>query len=56
VFESRLMESALQRIGVPHTLLIFSGECHDFENPWHVKIAVRKELKWIEKYAKENRQ
>ena len=53
-FESYLLERALYTRGVPHSLLIFPSEGHSFDtNPWHVKIAVREELKWIEKYAKE---
>ena len=34
------------------TLLVFPGEGHSLEqNPWHGKIKVREELKWLEKYA-----
>jgi hypothetical protein len=33
-------------------LLIFPGEGHDLDkNPWHGKIKVREELKWLEKYG-----
>jgi len=54
-FESHLLERALYTRGIPHSLLIFPGEGHSFEtNPWHVKIAVREELKWIETYGKKN--
>ncbi len=53
VFEDRLLESALQARGVPHSLLIFPGEDHDLDaNPWHGKIKVREELKWLEKYGR----
>jgi len=52
VFESYLLERALQTRGVPHSFLIFPGEGHDFHNPWHAKIAVREQLKWLEKYGR----
>ncbi len=53
VFEGRLLESALQARGLPHSLLIFPGEGHRLEkNPWHGKIKVREELKWLEKYGR----
>ena len=47
-----LLERALHSLGVPSSLLVFPGEGHLFEsNPWHWKILVREELKWIERYA-----
>ncbi len=53
VFEARILESALQTRGVPHSLLIFPGEGHGLEkNPWHGKIKVREELKWLERYGR----
>ncbi len=51
--EAYLLESALQARGVPHRLLIFPGEGHRLDkNPWHGKIKVREELKWLEKYGR----
>ena len=52
VGEDYLLERALNQLGVPSTLLIFPGEGHSLaENPWHGKIKVREELKWLEKYG-----
>jgi dipeptidyl aminopeptidase/acylaminoacyl peptidase len=53
VFEAYLLERALQTRGIPHSLLIFPGEGHFLnQNPWHGKIKVREELKWLEKYGR----
>ena len=50
--EQVLLERALQRLNVPHTLLVFPGEGHPLDkNPWHAYIKVREELKWLEKYG-----
>lgn len=52
VGENYLLERALHTLGVPCTLLIFPGEGHSLDkNPWHGKIKVREELKWLEKYG-----
>ncbi len=52
VGEDYLLERALHTLGVPTSLLIFPGEGHDLDkNPWHGKIKVREELKWLEKYG-----
>jgi dipeptidyl aminopeptidase/acylaminoacyl peptidase len=52
VGEQYLLERALYSRGIPVSLLIFPGENHSLENnPWHGKILVREELKWIDKYA-----
>jgi dipeptidyl aminopeptidase/acylaminoacyl peptidase len=49
VGEQYLLERALRTRGVPVKLLIFPGEGHELDkNPWHGKIKVREELKWIE--------
>lgn len=49
--ESYLMERELHSLGVPNRLLVFPGEGHLLgTNPWHGKIKVREELKWLEKY------
>jgi dipeptidyl aminopeptidase/acylaminoacyl peptidase len=51
VGESYLLERALQVRGVPVKLLIFPGEGHTLDkNPWHGKIKVREELKWLESH------
>ncbi len=51
--EAYLLERALQTRGVPHRLLIFPGEGHGLEkNPWHGKVKVREELKWLERYGR----
>ena len=52
VLEDYLLEHALYSLGVPNQLLIFPGEGHGLgKNPWHGKIKVREELKWLEKYG-----
>ena len=49
VGEQYLLERALRLQNIPVKLLIFPGEGHDLgKNPWHGKIKVREELKWIE--------
>ncbi|MGD0730352.1 MAG: S9 family peptidase [Terracidiphilus sp.] len=50
--EGVTMERALERLGIPHSFLVFPGEGHSLQkNPWHGYIKVREELKWLEKYA-----
>ena len=52
VAEDYLLDHALHNLGIPSTLLIFPGEGHDLgKNPWHGKIKVREELKWLQKYG-----
>jgi dipeptidyl aminopeptidase/acylaminoacyl peptidase len=52
VLEDYLLEHALFALGVPNKLLIFPGEGHSLgKNPWHGKIKVREELKWLQKYG-----
>jgi dipeptidyl aminopeptidase/acylaminoacyl peptidase len=49
--EGVLLERALERLDIPHTLLVFPGEGHPLDkNPWHGYIKVREELKWLEHY------
>ncbi len=49
VGEAYLLERALHAQGIPAKLLIFPGEGHELDkNPWHGKIKVREELKWLE--------
>jgi dipeptidyl aminopeptidase/acylaminoacyl peptidase len=53
VLEDYLLDHALHSLGVPSNLLIFPGEGHSLDkNPWHGKIKVREELKWLEKYGR----
>src|SRR5207302_2067780 len=52
VLEDYLLEHALYSLGVPNNLLVFPGEGHGLgKNPWHGKIKVREELKWLQKYG-----
>jgi dipeptidyl aminopeptidase/acylaminoacyl peptidase len=52
VLENYLLDHALHALNIPSTLLIFPGEGHSLdENPWHGKIKVREELKWLQKYG-----
>ena len=52
VLENYLLEHALYSLGIPHKLLIFPGEGHSLsKNPWHGKIKVREELKWLATYG-----
>jgi len=52
VMEDYLLEHALYSLGIPNKLLVFPGEGHSLsKNPWHGKIKVREELKWLEKYG-----
>ena len=51
VGETYLLERALHDQGIPSKLLIFPGEGHELDkNPWHGKIKVREELKWLDKW------
>jgi hypothetical protein len=50
VLEDYLLEHALYSLGIPNAPLIFPGEDHSLStNPWHGKIKVRDELKWLQK-------
>jgi dipeptidyl aminopeptidase/acylaminoacyl peptidase len=52
VAEDYLLDRALHELGVPSDLLIFPGEGHSLnKNPWHGKIKVREELKWLIRYG-----
>jgi dipeptidyl aminopeptidase/acylaminoacyl peptidase len=52
VLEDYLLDHALHSLGIPSTLLVFPGEGHSLDkNPWHGKIKVREELKWLQKYG-----
>jgi dipeptidyl aminopeptidase/acylaminoacyl peptidase len=50
--EDVLLERALEKLEVPHSLLVFPDEGHSLEkDPWHGYIKVREELQWLEKYG-----
>ena len=50
--EDYLLDHALHNLGIPSELLTFPGEGHSLDNnPWHGKIKVREELKWLQKYG-----
>jgi dipeptidyl aminopeptidase/acylaminoacyl peptidase len=52
VEENYLLDEALYSRGIPEELLVFPGEGHSLsKNPWHGKIKVREELKWLQKYG-----
>jgi dipeptidyl aminopeptidase/acylaminoacyl peptidase len=52
VLEDYLLDRALHELNIPSDLLIFPGEGHELaKNPWHGKIKVREELKWLTKYG-----
>ena len=52
VAEDYLLDRALHELNLPSELLIFPGEGHSLsKNPWHGKIKVREELKWLKKYG-----
>lgn len=54
VGEDYLLERALHTMGIPSSLLIFPGEGHGLGgNPWHGKIKVREELKWLDRYGRD---
>ncbi|CAF4138168.1 unnamed protein product [Rotaria sp. Silwood2] len=50
--QSYILERGLYTLGIPVQLLVFPKEGHGLQNnPWHGKIKVREELKWLEKYG-----
>jgi dipeptidyl aminopeptidase/acylaminoacyl peptidase len=52
VVENYLLDRALHELNIPSDLLIFPSEGHSLaKNPWHGKIKVREELKWLAKYG-----
>ncbi|HWZ83111.1 MAG TPA: S9 family peptidase [Terriglobales bacterium] len=52
VLENYLLDRALHELNIPSELLIFPGEGHGLgKNPWHGRIKVREELKWLTKYG-----
>lgn len=50
--QSFILERGLNYLDVPVQLLLFPNEQHVFnKNPWHGKIKLREELKWLRKYG-----
>jgi acylaminoacyl-peptidase len=50
--EDYLLDRALHAVGVPTDMLMFPGEHHGLgKDPWHGRIKVREELKWIRRWA-----
>lgn len=53
--EDYLLDRALHAVGVPAAMLMLPGEHHGLGNdPWHGRIKVREELKWIRKWTGAN--
>ncbi|CAF3222042.1 unnamed protein product [Rotaria socialis] len=53
--QSYILERGLHYLGVPVKLIIFPKEGHSMkDNPWHGKIKVREELKWLRKYGNQS--
>lgn len=51
--QSLMLERSLKYFGVPVELLLFPNEGHAISNdPWHGKIMVRENLRWLEKYGR----
>ena len=52
VSQNMMLERALRYLGIPVNLLLLPDEGHPLSNnPWHGKIKVREELKWLEMYG-----
>jgi dipeptidyl aminopeptidase/acylaminoacyl peptidase len=50
--QSYILERSLYNRGIPVKLIIFPKQGHSWnDNPWHGKIQVREELKWLKKYG-----
>ncbi len=50
--ENFILERALHALYITTKLIILPGEPHNIgNNPWHEKIKVREELKWLQKYG-----
>jgi dipeptidyl aminopeptidase/acylaminoacyl peptidase len=53
--QSYMFERALYYQDIPVKLLVFPNEGHSLNNnPWHGKIKVREELKWLQKYGNQS--
>ncbi|UJR20189.1 hypothetical protein I4U23_023321 [Adineta vaga] len=50
--ENFILERALNSLNIPTKMIILPGESHILgNNPWHEKIKVREEIKWLQKYG-----
>ncbi len=50
--ENYILERGLNALGIPSKLIVLPGEPHSIgNNPWHEKIKLREELKWLHKYG-----
>lgn len=50
--ENYILERALHSRNIPSKMIILPDESHNIaNNPWHEKIKVREELKWLQKYG-----
>jgi dipeptidyl aminopeptidase/acylaminoacyl peptidase len=50
--ENYILERGLFALNIPTKLIVFPGEPHLFgNNPWHEKIKIREEIKWLHKYG-----
>jgi dipeptidyl aminopeptidase/acylaminoacyl peptidase len=50
-----MMERGLYYRGVPVRLITFPNEGHSLGiDPWHGKIKIREELKWLQKYGNQS--
>ncbi|CAF2784930.1 unnamed protein product [Rotaria sp. Silwood2] len=53
--QSYILERGLHYLGIPVKLITFPKEGHSMnKNPWHGKIIVREELKWLQKYGNQS--
>ncbi len=47
-----ILERALTALNIPTKLIVLPDESHGLgNNPWHEKIKIREELKWLQKYG-----
>jgi dipeptidyl aminopeptidase/acylaminoacyl peptidase len=52
VSQNLMLERAFRYLGIPFELLLLSNEGHTLSNnPWHGKIKVREEIKWLQLYG-----
>jgi dipeptidyl aminopeptidase/acylaminoacyl peptidase len=55
VDQSYILERGLYSLGIPVKLLLLPNEGHTLSNnPWHGKIKIREELKWLQKYGQKS--
>ena len=50
--ENYILERGLHALGIATKMIVFPGEEHGLANdPWHGKIKIREELKWLKQYG-----